>query len=1144
MPGDESDWLAQTHPDDRNALSQLFADGAGSTPPEKRAFVLRLRHATGAWSWFSVKVELVTPYLIATFSEFTQQRQTEAALRDSQLRYRALYSTAPLAFILWNREGYITEWNRKSEEMFGWPAEAVIGKKIHQLLLPSDQHDSFRQAVKGLTHGQSDGFFSGPAYDRQGLLLQCNWYNVALRSPQGSLIGIISLVLDVTQEILSRQRIERSEKIYRTLVETSPDAILMLDLSGHPTTINQQAQTLFGINELEDTGTSVRQLLSPDNSPDSLDFLVTPEDYAGFIANRTLRMQRLDGHAFDAAIAFTTTMDALGNPSGIVLFARDITEKLRAERELEAHRKNLEQLVRDRTLALDAVRSSLAQIIDNSPVPTFVLDAEHQLTHWNQACANITGLPASEMIKTRQQWAAFYPAARPVLADLVMTGEISEIERYYTTKYRRSMSVPDGYEAEDYFPAFDRWLFITAAPLRDGQGKVIGAIETLQDVSERKVAEKTLVDAKRLAESAASAKAEFLANVSHEIRTPMDAVIGLTHLLNKTDLTRKQHDYVDRIKGAGDILMRLINDVLDFSKIEAGRMQIEHTEFSLDSVLNNVATVVMTRAQEKGLELQYVVDPEVPARMIGDPLRLTQILVNLLSNAIKFTANGSVTAFIRAQRRGPESTLRLEVDVQDTGIGMSLEQQSRLFQAFTQADNSITRNYGGTGLGLAISKRLVELMSGRIWVTSQPGVGSTFSFEIDLALPASILAEVQREIARNKRRALVVDDNPLARTVLCRLIEKVDCQTVMAASGDEALAILEKSEQPFDYVTIDLNMPGMDGLELAAAIRSLLPVAPKLILVTSADMHPMEDAGELTQFDGALNKPVTAAQIRNLLEGAPAHIAEPVNASPLAGLRVLLAEDIPTNQLIATEMLQSMGVTVDTADNGLLVLECMRERGQFIDLILMDMQMPEMDGLEATRQLRIHYPDRPLPIIAMTAHALDQERERCLASGMNDFITKPIDPDILLGTLQRWKPARLDAAPTDHPAMTPTEITPTSDDGLPPLPGIDKVAGLKRMMNKAKLYEKILRDFHLRFANQSALIRSALNTGDINTAERQAHSTKGLAGSIGALDLQTAAKDLEEAIKSNQGFPQATFDRYERELARVIDSIRSGFNLE
>jgi PAS domain S-box-containing protein len=1145
MPGSPAAWIERAHPEDRAPLITLLEQLQAGRHDGDHAFNLRFRHGAGAWSWFEVKSRCPAAApgtVVISFNEMTQQRQTEAALRDSQLRYRALYSTAPLAFILWNRQGHITEWNRRAEAMFGWSTSEVIGKQVHHLLLPADQHDAFSQTVKRLIQTGSDGDYSGAAIRKDGLFLKCTWYNVALRTPQGTLIGILSLVLDVTEEKVVQERLEKSEKIYRTLVETSPDAILLLQLDGRLTMANQQAQQLFGLDELDDLNESnLRDFLpSTADVSDAHELLANPDEFVGFIIAREMQMCSRSGRVFDASIALTTTADASGKPTGIVLFARDVTEKLRADRELEKHRRNLEQLVQERTLELEHARDALAKIIDGSPVPTFVLDASHTITHWNKACEKFFERPASAMVGTKNQGQVFYGEPRPVMADLVMTGEMRLLEKYYQHKFRRSPLIADGFEAEHHFPVFNRWLFITAAPLRNAQGEIIGAIETLQDVTENKQAELALMDAKRIAEMAANTKAEFLANMSHEIRTPMNAVIGLAHLLLKTELSNKQHDYVNRIHGAGEILLRLINDVLDFSKIEAGRMQLEAAEFKLDDVLTNVATIVLSRAQEKGLELHYVVEPEVPACMIGDSLRLTQILVNLLGNAIKFTPAGTVTAFFR---RLPcdDGQLLLEVDVQDTGIGMSIEQQGRLFQAFTQADTSITRHYGGTGLGLTISKRLVELMGGHIWVNSQPDIGSTFSFQISLGLSADTTTLHRAELAKTPR-VLVVDDNPLARTVLLRLLEKFGCQVQVCESGHAALRRLEASaELPFDYVTIDLNMPDMDGLELAAAIRSLLPEAPKLVLITAADTHVLEHQGDLRHFHQTINKPITAAQIRNLLANNPVPAASRKTApAALAGVHVLLAEDIPTNQLIAREMLEELGLTVTTVDNGRLAVAAMTEHGSRFDLILMDMQMPEMDGLEATRQIRLNHPDQPLPIIAMTAHALDEERERCMAAGMNDFITKPVDPGILEATLLRWQPQGRKTHPVPEPKTM--ETPPVVSNGLPALPGIDTVEGLRRMMNKANLYIRVLRDFRTRFAGEADLIRAALAAGDNATAERHAHSTKGLAGSIGAQELREAALQLEQSIRAGGGHPTAALDAYEAALTTVIEGIANGLD--
>ncbi|UCV11701.1 PAS domain S-box protein [Dechloromonas denitrificans] len=1142
LPRSATEWLDLAHPEDRPKLAALLAPPSTTTSTERRNFTLRLRHASGLWSWFDVKTRPpasdTTP-TIFTFSDITEQKQTEAALRDSQLRYRALYNTTPLAFILWNKQGHITEWNRRAEDIFGWPAEKVVGKKVHQLLLPEDLHAAFSDCIKALIRGTGNGNFTSPVIGKNGLLLECAWHNVVLRNPGGGLLGILSLVQDVTEAHSAHLRLEKSEKTYRTLVETSPDAILLTRLDGKLQMANQQAHQLFGLNELDDLDTtSITDLLCTTGETSGRPaFIENPDEFAGLIANCQLRMQRRNGEPFEAAIAFTTILDYRGKSTGIVLFVRDVTEKIQAERELELHRKDLERLVQERTLELEGTRDSLAQIIDGSPVPTFVIDASHTITHWNKACEQIIGAPASQMIGTQNQWQAFYPNPRPVMADLVIGKDGDMVNQLYANSYSYSKLVPEGIESESYFAKFNRWLFFTAAPLRNQQNEVIGAIETLQDITERKQAEIALLEAKRLAEKAANAKAEFLANMSHEIRTPMNAVIGLAHLLLKTDISGKQRDYVSRIHGAGQMLLGLINDILDFSKIEAGQMLLENTEFLLDEVLDNVTAVLIQRAQEKGLELQYLVEPDVPASLVGDSLRMAQVLINLIGNAIKFTATGSVSVFIRqVARQGKQ--VELEISVKDTGIGMSAEQQSKLFQAFSQADSSITRKFGGTGLGLMICKRLTEMMQGHIEVSSQPGAGSTFIFTVKLGIGAA-----QGDLLRpGLRRALVVDDNPLARAVLARLLEKSGCSTVVAESGKQALTLLEISTpSAFDCITIDLNMPDMNGLELAEAIRNLLPKPPRLVMVTASDTTTLDTDPRLDIFDTVLNKPVTAAQINKLLATREIHspgTTKPMTA-PLAGLRVLLAEDIPTNQLIACEMLESFGATVETVDNGERALHKLLAEGKTYDVILMDIQMPEMDGLEATRRIRASGRCPGLPIIAMTAHAMDEERQRCMAAGMNDFITKPIDPALLQTKLAQWKPTA-EMAPTQ---MSTGTIPMPPAEALPELPGIDQEIGLKRMMNKPKLYEKVLRDFHGRFADEAAAIRKAIAGQDFGEAERRAHSTKGLAGSIGATRLQEAALALEQQLHLVQAPAESVFEQYEQALTEVIDGIRTGFGL-
>ena len=449
---------------------------------------------------------------------------------------------------------------------------------------------------------------------------------------------------------------------------------------------------------------------------------------------------------------------------------------------------------------------------------------------------------------------------------------------------------------------------------------------------------------------------------------------------------------------------------------------------------------------------------------------------------------------------------------------MSAEQQRNLFQA--------------------ISKRLTELMGGDIRVTSQTSVGSTFSFTIKLRPGRQPAAAVHAAA----HRALVVDDSPLARTILIRLLEEQGCSAIAAESGQAALALLADTRTaPFEFVTIDLNMPGMDGLELAEAIVDQVSPQPKLVMVTAVDTTNLAEKERLRCFDAVLSKPVTAAQIGKLLATEALNSpSSPIQPAPLAGLRVLLVDDLPTNCLIAGEILEAFGATVETAGNGVQALHKLLDDQVPCDVVLMDIQMPEMDGLEATRRLRATLRGARLPIIAMTAHALESERERCRAAGMDDFIAKPIDPDLLQQKLLRWRPAPGGQAARRTAAHT---AMPSGGD-LPELPGIDKAEGLRRMMNKPTLYEKVLRDFHSRFLSEPETIRAAIDSGDLATAERRAHSTKGLAGTIGASALQQAAKALETALRERDAALETLFTRFADELRQVTDGIARGFDIE
>jgi two-component system sensor histidine kinase/response regulator len=549
---------------------------------------------------------------------------------------------------------------------------------------------------------------------------------------------------------------------------------------------------------------------------------------------------------------------------------------------------------------------------------------------------------------------------------------------------------------------------------RDRAGSPLEVVGSWSDIDIRKAAEQAVQAAQAELEKANEAKSAFLANMSHEIRTPMNAVLGLSHLALKTDPSPRQRDYLIKIKSSGQHLLGIINEILDFSKIEAGKLTVERVEFELDKVLENVSNLIAEKAEEKGLELIFDIDSAVVStRLRGDPLRLGQVLINFCNNAVKFTEKGNVV--IRAQLLETTGVDQLiEFSVSDTGIGMTETQIGRLFQAFEQADTSTTRKYGGTGLGLAISKRLAELMGGDVGVTSEVGKGSTFWFTARLGKGAVAPRPSLFRSDLRGRRVLVIDDNSQARTVLSSMLINIGFVSDEAASGEEGIEMVCQAAnriEPYEIIFVDWQMPGLDGIETSKGILALpeLSTPPHLVMVTAYGREDVLKQAEENGLGNVLVKPVTSSTLFDTIIAvlhAPREATDQIEIAPsfeiarTRGTRVLLVEDNDINQEVAIGLLEDAAIQVDLAENGEIAVRMARENAY--DAVLMDMQMPIMDGIEATRAIRSDPRFQNLPIIAMTANAMATDREQCLKAGMNDHIGKPIDPDQLFSVLLRW----------------------------------------------------------------------------------------------------------------------------------------------
>lgn len=829
--------------------------------------------------------------------------------------------------------------------------------------------------------------------------------------------------------------------------------------------------------------------------------------------------------------------------SGILSFTEgfitDISDRKRIDKELSSHRKHLARLVKERTHELESERVQLNAIIANAADGIFSVNKLGLITVFSPSAQRITGYPSKDILN-QPFTALLVPHFRKMYQTNIdtLSGDAE--------KQKKGFRIEVDIQRKNKTP-----LQADLAVTRSADSDEIHFTVIMQDITERKEHQAKLQSARDIAEEANRTKTEFLANMSHEIRTPMNAILGMTQLTLRTELTKKQQHYIEAIDISSKSLLGIINDILDFSKIEAGKLHIEKIPFSLDDVLNSLTEISAVKAQEKGLEFITHVDTQVPLRLNGDPLRLSQILLNLCSNAIKFTHKGEILLRISVISQD-KNTTSLEFSVRDTGIGLTPIQQESLFQAFVQADTSITREYRGTGLGLSICQNLVHLMNGEIEVSSFIGKGSTFTFRLPFEhdknagksypLPSAELVGT---------RVLVVDDHPLALDMMVEVLESFSFAVTAVSSAEQALTLLMKDSDSFQLLIMDWQMPGMSGTEATRRIKQN-PKLKDIPAVLMIEAYAREDIIEQTHLAGAdayLIKPINTSTLFDTIiniigeSGVYPGVGLRTNTietlpENLLGKHIILAEDNFINQEVAKEFLDSVGFVVEIAGNGEEALRLAKEHD--CDAILMDIQMPVMDGYSATQIIRHLDKWHSRPIIAMTANALPIDREKCLAAGMNDHLAKPIDLDHLLETLIYWL----------NPESV-RRVTQQSDqffrneNKIPRLPttisGLDIERGLANCSNNKNLLTALMLRFADDHQDHAHQLGTLLVQGDTESARKQILTVKNMANNLGAGIFYETARELELEIekekKTNKDTLAGLLGRYQQALGEVLQSI-------
>ncbi|MDA3843056.1 MAG: PAS domain S-box protein [Candidatus Kapabacteria bacterium] len=1042
---------------------------------------------------------------LVTLRDITERKQAEEAMRESKEKCRSYVDFAPLGVFVTDKNGNYVEVNPAACKITGYDSAELLSMNLIELVAPESMEmagDHFKRVV-------NEGFASGETafIKKDGTI---NFWTIdAVRLSDDRFLGFVvditkrkradEEILKLNSELEERVKLRTSEleqeKLFtKSILDSIPGVFYAIDEHGKYVIWNKNFLDILEYTEQEllNLGPLDTALAKDAELINSKIEELFEKGYNEFELELVAKSKK--------AYPFFITVRRLlrDNKKYIVGSGFDLSDLKNAQ------------------YALEKSEEKYRELSDMLPQAIFESNLEGVITYANNFVNEITVYSKEEIseglnifqIISADDHHRLKENIKKLLKD--ETGGSNE----YTLINKDGIRIPV--------------LLYSSAIIKENKPAGIRGI--IVDISKMKEIEGELQKAKDVAESAAKAKSTFLANMSHEIRTPMNAIIGLTHLALKTDLNTKQKDYLSKVEMSSQSLLGIINDILDFSKIEAGKLSIEHIDFNLNNVFDTLSNMVIFRAQEKGLEVVYSIAPEVPLDLLGDPLRIGQILTNLCVNSVKFTNEGEIIISSRLLERKDNGYL-IEFQVQDTGIGMSPEQTKKMFKEFSQADESTTRKYGGTGLGLAISKRLVNMMGGEIRVESELGVGTTFIFTCEFGMSSEqIVKGFEPTVDLCGMKVLVCDDNETALDLLTQALEPFTFKVTKVTCAKDAIKELEENTgDPYELILMDRKMPEMDGLKASELIKKDLKFSkiPIIIMLTAYDSEEIMKQADEIGIDGFLEKPVSYSLLFDTIMRIFGHEVKrksiginkeekyAVDLMKLKGAKILLTEDNEINQQVASELLESAGFVVDIANNGKESVEMVigSENPSKYDIVLMDLQMPVMDGYTATEEIRKLKDYKNLPIVAMTADAMGGVKERCLEVGMMDFISKPINPQNVFKTLLKWMNPK-----TSFVGKTENIVTkkPVENIEIPDLKGIDIKEGLSRVAGNKKLYMKIIKSFYESNLNFIDDLINNFKSDDMETTVRAAHTIKGVSGNIGAVELHKAAGKLEKDLIENK----------------------------